>query len=109
MKPVKTRTRLTSGLFLIAVAALFMAPSAAANCLAECTNGNVSGCAQGTAAGAGSGAVAGGNCVAFFGGANILIGLSVFGPVSQCSNEINTTANSCSEESDGEPLWHHIR
>lgn len=94
---MKPRNRITSGLFLIAMAALLMAPSAAADCVSKCKSDPVSGCASGVASGAASGGQFGAACVA---GVNINIAITVFGDVAQCSVQMSSKATSCEGGND---------
>lgn len=83
----------------VAVAALLMAPTAAADCVSECDASKAAACAAGTASGSASGGAAGVICM---GNANVVVGVVIVGEVNQCSAIVYSGATSCEGESEGE-------
>jgi hypothetical protein len=83
-------------LLCVTLAALLMAPTAAADCVTECDANKMGACAAGSASGAGS---AGGAGVICMGNINIVIAVLIVGDVNQCSAIVHSNATSC----EGDP------
>ena len=96
--------KLNLGMTMVGVAltALLMAPTAAAECVTECDASKAAGCAAGQATGAASGGAAGVICM---GTLNLVIGVVIVGEVNQCSAKVVSGASSCEGGSDLEAFF----